>query len=276
MPRRLGLVTLLAVLLGAAPAGQTTPALPAAKDLIAKHIAAIGGLKAYKAISSYRARGRFEIAPTLSGDFEIIQARPNRMVQRIDVTGMGHAESGYDGKIGWTINPQTGAELLTGRQLAELVDDAWFDGTLHEPDHVREMTTIEKAEFGGRPAYKVRVVFVSGHEEMEYYDAELGWAIGGEARRDTQMGVLPTTSWLKDYKKFGALMFPTLIVQRVLSAEQTLKVATFEYDVVQPKEFDLPPVVKALIKRPLAPSPSLLLSSRVLQEPDFLPRGGQF
>ena len=248
MSRRLGLVALMALLFGAAPAGQTAPALPAAKDLIAKHIAAIGGQKAYKAISSMRIRGRFEISPTEGGDFEIIQARPNKMVQRIEVTGMGHAESGYDGKYGWTINPQTGAELLSGRQLTELADDAWFDGTLHEPDHVREMTTIEKTEFGGRPAYKVKVVFVSGHEETESFDAELGWAIGGEARRDTPMGVLPTTSWLKEYKKFGPLMFPTVIVQRVLSAEQSLKIATVEYDSVQPKEFDPPPAVKALIK----------------------------
>ena len=245
--RHVGLVVVSAAVLGATPSAQNSPALPAAKDLIAKHISAIGGLKAYKAVSSIRVRGRFEIAQGPAGDFEIIQARPNKMVQRIDLS-LGHAESGYDGKIGWTINPQTGAELLTGRQLSELADDAWFDGTLHEPDHVRDMTTMEKAEFGGRPAYKVKVTFVSGHEETEYFDAELGWAIGGEARRDTPMGVLPTTSWLKDYKKFGALMFPTLIVQRVLSAEQSLKVATVEYGVVLPKEFDYPPAVKALIK----------------------------
>lgn len=248
MSRRLGQAALLAVLFDAALAGQNAPALPAAKDLIAKHVAAIGGQKAYKAIASMRMRGRFEFAQGPGGDFEIIQARPNKMVQRIDLPSMGRAESGYDGKMGWTINPQSGAELLTGRQLTELADDAWFDGTLHEPDYVRDMTTIEKVEFGGRPAYKVKVVFVSGHEELEYYDAELGWAIGGEARRDTPMGVLPTTSWLKEYKKFGALTFPTVIVQRVLSAEQSLKIATFEYDVVQPKEFDPPPAVKALIK----------------------------
>lgn len=248
LSRSLWIVPVIALLLGAATSRQNSPALPAAKDLIAKHIAAIGGQKAYKAISSMRVRGRFEMAPNMAGDFEIIQARPNKMVQRIDVSGMGHVESGYDGKYGWTLRADGGAELLNGRQLIELADDAWFDGTLHEIDHVREMSTVEKTEFGGRPAYKVKVTLVSGHEEFEYYDAESGWVIGSDARRDTPMGVLPTTSWLKDYKRFGALMFPTLIVQRMLSAEQSLKVATFEYDVVQPKEFEPPPAVKALIK----------------------------
>jgi hypothetical protein len=248
MKRPLALFAVLSVSLAAVPAAQNAPTLPAAKDLIAKHVAAIGGQKAFKAISSMRIRGRFEMAQSPGGDFEIIQARPDKMVQRIEVARMGHAESGYDGKIGWTINPQSGAELLVGRQLAELADDAWFDGTLHEADHVREMTTVEKTEFGGRPAFKIKVTLVSGHEEFEYYDVEQGWAIGSEARRDTQMGVLPTTSWLKEYKKFGTLMFPTVIVQRVLSSEQSLNVATLEYDVVQPKEFDPPPAVKALIK----------------------------
>jgi len=248
MTRLLGTVALLSLVFGAAPAAQNPPVLPAAKDLIAKHIAAIGGQKAYKAIASMRVRGRFEAAQGPSGDFEIIQSRPNKMVQRIDLAGMGHAESGYDGKNGWTIRPQGGAELLTGRQLTELADDAWFDGTLHEPDHVREMTTIEKTEFGGRPAYKVQVTLASGHDEFEFFDVESGWVIGSESRRDTPMGVLPTTSWLKDYKRFGALMFPTVIVQRMLSSEQSLKIATVELDVVQPREFEPPPAVKALIK----------------------------
>lgn len=234
-------------LLTVAARGQNP--LPSAKELVAKHVTAIGGTTAYKAINSMRVRGKFDMAAQgLSGEFEILQTRPNKMLQKIEVGAIGHAETGYDGKVGWSIDPQSGPAVLSGRQLNELIDDAWFDGTLHEADHIKELSVLERTEYDKRPAFKVRVVYTSGLDETEYFDAEQGWAIGSEARRDTPLGVLPTTTWLRDYKKFGNLMFPTTIVQRVLGVEQALHITSCEFDVVPANAYDLPAPIKALIK----------------------------
>jgi hypothetical protein len=228
---------------------QAPPPLPSGQDIVAHHVKAIGGEGAYKAVTSMRVRGRFEMAAqNISGDLEIVSARPDKMLMRVEVQAIGHIESGYDGKIGWTIDPLSGPALVTGRQLIELKDDAWFDSALHAPDHVKELTTVDREDFAQRPAYKVRVVFVSGHEQFEYFDAEAGWQIGTEGSRETSMGVVPTIGVLRDYKQFGTLMQPTTLVQRAIGVEQTFHITSCEYDVVPANAFEVPPQIKALIK----------------------------
>jgi hypothetical protein len=223
--------------------------LPSGREVIARHIKAIGGEDAFKGIKSIRVRGRFEMAAQgIGGDFELLSARPDKMLMRVEIASVGHVETGYDGKTGWSIDPLSGPALLSGRQLTEIADDAWFDSALHASDHVQEVVTVDREDFAQRPAYKVRVVFKSGQEQFEYFDVEAGWQIGTEGTRETPMGVVPTVSTLRDYKKFGALMQPTTLVQRAMGIEQTLHVTSCEYGVVNADAFDMPAPIKALIK----------------------------
>jgi hypothetical protein len=94
----------------------------------------------------------------------------------------------------------------------------------------------------------VHVVFLSGREQDEYFDVENGWQIGWEGNRDTSMGVVPSSTVLRDYKKFGALMQPTTLLQRAMGLEQVLRVVSCEFNSVPATAFDLPAPVKALIK----------------------------
>jgi hypothetical protein len=260
-----GLVVLLAAVAvtGSVRADQQDP-LPSARELVARHVKAIGGGAALAAVSSIRARGRFELpAQGIAGDVEILSARPAKLLVRVTLPALGRIENGFDGKAGWTLSPLTGPELIAGRQLAELTDDAVFDSHLHAEGRIREMTTLARTEFEGRPAYRVRVVFSSGYttrdeggreqfqhnEQIEYFDAERGWQIGSEGSRATPQGVVPMVNVLRDYKPFGALMQPTSFVQRALGFEQRLTMTSYEYDVVAANAFDMPGEIKALTAR---------------------------
>jgi hypothetical protein len=247
-PSLAGCLAIGALIVSSRMSGQTPPQ-PTAKDLVARHVTAIGGEAAYKAVKSMRVHGKFEIpAQGISADFETFAARPAKLRLHVDIPGIGSTEEGYDGHIGWTIDPQMGARLLVGRELTELADDAEFDSTLHLPGFVKDMTFVDRAEFDGRAAYKVRVQLQSGLEQIEYFDVERGVEIGSESTRTTPFGAIPTTSLLRDYTKFGAILQPATIVQRALSVEQILRVASIDYDVVTDTAFDLPPQIKALIK----------------------------
>ncbi len=103
----------------------------------------MGGEAAFKQVKSIRARGTFTMAAqNVNGDFEMSAARPNKLLLKVTIAGIGAIESGYDGKVGWSIDPASGPALIAGRQLAELADDAWFDGPLHGPEHVKEATVV--------------------------------------------------------------------------------------------------------------------------------------
>jgi len=224
--------------------------LPPARDVVSRHIKAIGGEAALAAITSMRIRGRLEIpSQKIVGDLEVLTARPAKQLYRVTVPSIGRIENGYDGAIGWSVSPAAGPELLAGRQLAEAADDAWFDGPLHAPGHVRELTTMARTDFDGKPAYKVRVVYGSGSEQIEYFDTNTGLQIGAESSRAMPQGVVQSVSILRDYRKFGQLLQAGTLVQRALGFEQIVTVTSCEYNVVPSGAFEPPAEVRALRSR---------------------------
>jgi hypothetical protein len=223
--------------------------LPKASDLLAKSAAAMGGLDAFKAIKSVRARGTFEMpAQNLSGAVEIIQARPAQVRLTVTIPGIGTIENGSDGKIAWSMDPMSGPSLMQGKALADAISEAQFDAAFNGPDYVKEATTLEKTKFGDRPAYKIHLVSKFNSEETIYLDAESYLPIGVEKISETPMGSMPTTTSTGEFKKFGAFMQPTVMVQSAMGFEQVIRITSYEFDVVPPAACDLPPAIKALIK----------------------------
>lgn len=252
--RILSSVAALCLLIPAAPtAGQQPPQqqapLPTARDVIDRSIEASGGAKAFKAVKSMRARGTVAITDQkLTGDVEVLTARPNKVITRATIGGIGKIEEAFDGKIAWSIDPVTGPALVSGKALTERADEAWFDAPLHAADYVREMTVVGRETFDKRPAYRVKVVLLSGLDQTEYFDVETGFQIGLEVTRETPFGSVPTRTMFRDHKKFGALMLPTSQVQSVLISQQVVTLTSYEFDVVPATAFDVPAVIKALIK----------------------------
>lgn len=230
--------------------GATTQApLPSAKDVIARHVEAIGGEAAWKAIRSMRATGTFSLpAQKMSGTLDLMTARPARMRLRVTLEGVGKIETGYDGKVGWSIDPISGPAVLSGRELSEMADDSTFDALFYGPAYVKEFVPVAREHFGPTPAIKVKVVLQSGTEQFEYFDAVAGFVLGFEGTRATPMGNVPTTEILSNYKSFGTVKLPTTVRQRALGFETEISIAHVEFDTVPADAFDLPPVIKALIK----------------------------
>lgn len=223
--------------------------LPKASDLLAKSVAAMGGADAVKAIKSIRVRGTFEMpAQGASGTIEIVQARPAQFRTTISIQGFGTIESGSDGKIAWSLDPVTGPALLVGKALTDAVSDAQFDAPLYGPEFVKEATTLAKTTFADKAAYKLKVVTTFGSETTMYLDAATYMPLGSEKVEESPMGAMPTTTTLGDYKKFGALLQPTSMVQSAMGFSQNVRITSYEYDVVPASAFELPAAIKALIK----------------------------
>jgi hypothetical protein len=238
------------LVLAVAPAGwaQTVTTVPTAQSIVARHVEAIGGAEAYRAVQSVHARGRLEIpAQGIVAAFELFTARPARLVYRVNVPGVGLIENGYNGSVGWSVSPISGPEVLAGRQLEEAAEDAWFDGPLRESGRIRDLTMLGETSFDGRPAWRVRVVFRSGREQIDYFDVETGLQIGWETSRATPQGIVPTVNVVRNYQKFGNLLQATTFVQRAMGFEQVVTLTSCEYDQVPETTFDLPPAISALL-----------------------------
>ena len=227
----------------------TQEKLPAAREIIDRHIRALGGRDALLAQTSTHIVGTVSMpAAGLNGKMETFHARPNKFLQRMSLPGIGDIEEGFDGKVGWTTSPLTGPLLFEGRQLEERAFDADFFDELKAPERYASITTVEKTTFESRPAYKLKFVKKSGAEDLEFYDVESGLRIGGVATRESPMGPMQGTTSYADYKPFGPLRQPTSLKVTTLNVQMVLSILSLEYGTVDPAVFALPAPIKALVK----------------------------
>lgn len=242
--------TALAVLVAAASplaAQQGLSVTPEAKTIIERHEAATGSKKD---VSSVRATGTLSMpAQGITGTVEIVSAPPNRMAMKAVIGGIGTLESGFDGEHGWTIDPIMGPSLLTGKQLAQARLDSSFEERFLDPARFSSLTAAGVETFDGRKAHRIDAVDVNGDTSVQYFDVETGLHAGSVSTRETPMGAVEVTSFLRDYRKVDGLLQPHQLVQQMMGVEQIVTIDRIEFNAVKPDAFAMPPAIKALIKK---------------------------
>jgi len=247
--RALAFTGLLGAFTVVQPAQAQDP-LPAAAELVARHVAAIGGRETLLAKKSVRTRGTFEMpAMGVRGEFDAAQARDGSMVMKMVVPGLGEIASGFDGENAWSTNPMTGPRLLEGAELAQIRDDASFLASLREPPAVKAMETVGVSEAGGEKCYRVRVSWASGRKTHDCYSMASGLLIGTETAQLSPTGALDITTTFADYRDFGGVRMATTATQRAAGQEQVLRFTAVEFDVAPEDLFAPPAPVAAMIAR---------------------------
>ena len=223
--------------------------LPSAKSLIDRHLEAAGGASALKDRKSSHAVGTISVpSQGMEGTVEIFSMRPNKMLAKQSITGIGEGAEGFDGTTAWAMSPMTGPMLVTGPELEQKKLDYDFDAVLNPSARYSAMKTLEKTTFDGREVYKVSMTRKEGGEDIDFYDVKTGLKAGSIITRKSPMGEMTVTSTVTEYKKFGPVLVPTTIKQSVTGIEMVMTFTKFEFDTVDPKVFELPAPVKALIK----------------------------
>ncbi|HEV3050931.1 MAG TPA: hypothetical protein VGX50_11500, partial [Longimicrobium sp.] len=158
-----------------APAPAAAQQLPEATQLVQRYLTAVGGREALLAPRSTRTRGTFEMpAAGLTGELEVVTAKPNRVATRVNIPGLGEILTGFDGQTGWSLNPMMGARVLSGAELDAVREQADPLVAVRDPSTYQSMTTVEQTTMGGQACYRVRVVSKSGRESFDCYAVDTG------------------------------------------------------------------------------------------------------
>ena len=238
-----------------APAPAPSPtasvaALPSAEEVLKRYRTAIGGEEAIKKHTARSMKGTFEIpAQGMKGDLSIVAAAPDKMHFKVTLPGLGELQRGYDGHVGWSIDPAIGPRLLEGGELAEFRHSADFYDDLHDPKTFKSITVVGKTTFEGQECFELKLVKDSGFEYTEFYSVATGLIVGAKLNASSQMGSIPVTSMVSDYKEFGGVMVPTVTRQRMMGLEQVTTFLSVSFDPVDPKVFELPPAIAALTQK---------------------------
>lgn len=226
---------------------QSAP-LPAARDLVGRHVAAIGGRDAVLRHPFFRAKGSFNMpAAGMTGELDIAGGKPNLVLMKITIPGAGEMLQGFDGTNGWSMDPFQGPRLVEGEELAQMIDEAEFASVLRESANIVSMETTEKVALAGEECYKVKITWKSGRETFDCYSTTTGLLIGGFAKQETPMGEIESVSEFADYKDFSGLKQPTKITLTVMNQQQVMTFTSYEYGPVQAGAFAPPAAITTLI-----------------------------
>ena len=233
----------------------STNDLPTARAVIDRYIELAVGREAFLKKESVLIKGKTEVGgKELGGSMVHATKKPNKMALNIELAGIT-VRTGYDGKIGWQINPLTGPSLMEGGELRDVARQADFDSILHDEKTYKSMENVGKTEFEGEECYKIKLVYVDGGEITEYYSVKTGLQKGFVGSQESALGTITATSVNEEHKKFGDLLLPSRVTQKMAGAglSQTMVVEAVEFDNVPDSMFELPAEIKALLNAPKEP-----------------------
>ena len=233
--RRISLAAVAAAMFAAPAAAQP---LPSAQQVLDRYAQAIGGRDRVAAVQSRRLVYQVT-GGGMTIDMEAVQRRPN-LGLAVMRTGMGEIRSGFDGSVAWAVNPM-GPMVLEGVQADEVRIRSAFDADVLF-DVYETIQTTERAEYGGKACWKVRMVAATGTEQFRCFDVETGLLVALEA---TQNG-MPVLAVYDEYKEFDGIKYPSRFTSSAMGDQAVTVLVRVDHGDVPVSEFALPDAVKAL------------------------------
>jgi len=217
-----------------------------AEELVAKNLAARGGIEKIKAIQTLRLTGRLQ-AGGFRADVVLTTKSPNLLRQAVTIQGMSQIEA-YDGSTGWKISPFEGRkdpELLGEDELRPLVEEADFYGPL-----VDYKTKDNKIEYlghdtvDGDDVYRLKVTLANGDILYYYLDPDTYLEIRTEKVVFVRGSVHESMTNFGSYKLVNGVYFPfAMEVGSKQNPGELAKIAVDKYEAnlpVDASQFKMP------------------------------------
>jgi hypothetical protein len=203
-------------------AAQTTD------EIVAKVLAARGGVEKSKAIQTERITGTIYFNPEMYGLFLAEFKRPGKMHNEVTIQGktVVRTFNGKDG--GWVINPFAGKdspEPMSADDLKDATNESDFDGPLVDAKakgNIIELEGTEKVE--GRDAYILKVTHKDGTVSSYSFDKETFLLTKWSGVDTTQRNAVTHQTLFHDYRDVGGLKFPFELDSNDSGSEVTQKI----------------------------------------------------
>jgi len=188
-----------------------------ADEVVAKYVAARGGMEKIKAIKSMKVTGKMVMGGgAMEAPFVQMKRRPKDSRTEFTFQGMTGVQA-FDGSgdVAWSIMPFMGKkepEAAPAEETKLMAEEADFDGALidwKEKGHQIEFVGKEQVE--GADAFKLKLTRKNGNVDYIYIDAETGLEVKNEQKRVMRGAEVETETYLSDYKEVDGVPFPYTI-----------------------------------------------------------------
>ena len=238
----------------AAPAAEAAP-LPTAEEISKRHLAAIGGEDAVKRNSHATMKGTISMPSMgLTGPMTSYATDPNLYLMVVTLPGAGEVRSGFDGGVAWSQDQMQGPRLMEGGELDQIKREANFRRDLDILAGWDEVKVAGRGDFGGVPCVEVEVTG-GGETSKFYFDDATGLFRGSRMSTQSPLGKIQVETVVSEYRDFGGVKIPVKTELSMMGQKQVLAIESVSFDPVDPKVFELPAAVKALVA-PKADAPA--------------------
>jgi hypothetical protein len=202
-------------------------------EIIAKALAARGGIEKIKAVQSERLTGRISLGPDAEGPFLVEIKRGGKIRQEITLNGKRIVRA-TDGASGWATTGSDPAVDLTAGDVRNMQGGADLEGPLM--DYKAKGNRVEysgKEQVNLKDAYKLTVSLKDGEVRTEYIDCESNLGVKWAGKIKVNGNDVDVESLFQDYRKVDGVMIAFLIDSETIGTPNRQKI-TFDKVEVNP------------------------------------------
>jgi tetratricopeptide (TPR) repeat protein len=215
--------------------GQTiekSGSLPTVDEVIARLVAAVGGEKALKAVTSRVTKGSLDVAGmSRGGSFETHAQAPNKILTIIRAHPVGTIKIGYDGRNGWSQAAQ-GIRTLKGLELASLQRDADFYLPVTVKNTFTKVTLAGTSKIGFRDVYVLELQPATGAVERVYLDTQTYLPVRKNVVQVTGTVSENVEVYFDDWREVDGIKFPFHVSQSTSKLTLSFTVNEIRHNVV--------------------------------------------
>ncbi len=233
-------------------------AADALDTLVAQATLALGGAERLRASQTRITVGKIAFDGGGANPFTVEQKRPNRLHMEIFFPA-GVLVRGYDGQMGWQVNPFAEAREplpMTAEDTRNIAEEAEFDDPLLDWKARGSRVELVGSELvDSRRADRLRITTRNGLVQEILLDAQSHLRVGWEGERQASGKVTRFLSSFNDYRTVGGILFPFRITSRAIGNENRQEIVITRVDLDTPIDdarFGLP---RAAPKPPVTAKP---------------------
>ncbi len=186
-------------------------------EIIAKNIAARGGLAKIRAIKTYTVEGTMSLAPSgMEMSFTQYNKAPNKYRMDITVQGMSIV-SAFDGTTAWGTNPMQGAtpQKASETEARRSAMRSDLEGVLIDPAKKGyKLELVGTEDVDGALAYKIKVTDKAGEVSFTFIDATTWLEVKSTGTMELMGQEAVVDVLMSDFRDVNGVQMPMLMELR--------------------------------------------------------------
>ncbi len=208
---------------------------PTVESIVNRYLKEMGGKEAMEKVKSRVLKVKLESEQLGASDGEVFAKFPNKLLSRMELSGQGTIEEGFDGTVAWAKSPWEGLRVKSGDELAKAKRDAEFFRELTYKKFYPDLAFKGTAKVDEEEAFVLESKPTATSKEKFLYSRKTGLMLRQECEFQGPQGAVTVVTLPRSYKTFDGLKYPAEMKLKMSFADQsfdfTIKITEVKHNV---------------------------------------------